>query len=122
MATSLFLFGSDQRRAASALAAMRKIGRDQQKEVNTVTDLAKELGKHKSLDQLVLYYHGMPGGIILDDVGAKLSEPEITKPFAKTSTKIEHISFEGCWVGEAPDEMAVFGRLFGAKDVSGFTW
>jgi hypothetical protein len=122
MATSLFLFGSDQRRAASALAAIWKIGRDQQKELDTLAEVAKEIGKHKNLDRLILYYHGMPGGIILDDVGAKLSEPEISKAFAKTSTKIEHIGFEGCWVGEAPDEMAAFGRLFGAKDVSGYTW
>jgi hypothetical protein len=122
MATSLFLFGSEQRRAASALAAIWKIGRDQQKEANTLPEVANEIGKYKNLDQLILYYHGIPGGIILDDVGAKLSEPEISKGFAKTSTKIEHIGFEGCWVGEAPDEMAAFGRLFSAKDVSGYTW
>jgi hypothetical protein len=51
-----------------------------------------------------------------------LSDQKVSKAFASTITKIEHIRFEGCWVGEAPDEMAVFGRLFSSSYVSGFTW
>jgi hypothetical protein len=122
MATNLFLFSSEQRRSAPAVAAIWKIGHEQQMEVNTLSEVVKEIGKNKNLDRLILYFHGLPGGIILDDVGSNLSDPEITKAFSKTVTKIEHIGFEGCWVGEAPDEMLAFGRLLKAKDVSGFTW
>jgi hypothetical protein len=122
MTTKLFLFGRDQRSAAPAIAAIWKIGVKQQREVNKLTSLAKEISRHKQLDELVLDFHGYPGGIILDDGGYSLSDQKVSKSFAKTATKIEHIRFEGCWVGEAPDEMATFGRLFSAQYVSGFTW
>lgn len=118
----LFVFGNDQRRAAAAMAAIWGIDAKRSKEINTWVNLAKEIGQHQKLDELVLDYHGWPGGILLDDGGFTLTEPQVPKYFGKVKTKIEHIRFEGCWVGEAPDAMAAFGRLFDAQAVSGFTW
>jgi len=128
MAAKLFLFGSDQRKAAPEIAKIWNIDLKQQKElkpqrgVSALDALAKEIGQYKELDELVLCFHGYPGGIILENTGYTLSDPSISKAFANTKTKIEHIRFEGCHVGEAPDEMAAFGRLFNAQDVSGYTW
>src|SRR5262249_45288226 len=41
---------------------------------------------------------------------------------AKVKTRVDHIRFEGCWVGENPEKMAVFGHLLNARDVSAYTW
>ena len=54
--------------------------------------------------------------------GYDLGEKAVTDAFAKTKTQIERIRFEGCWVGDGPADMAAFGRLFNAREVSGFTW
>jgi hypothetical protein len=126
MAAKLFLFDSEfadsAKKVAPEIAKIWNIELKQQKGVNALDVLAKEIGQYKELDELVLYFHGIPGGIIIGATGYGLSDAAISKAFANTKTKIEHIRFEGCHVGEAPDEMAAFGRLFSAQDVSGYTW
>jgi hypothetical protein len=122
MADDLFVFHSELQNVAPAIARIWGIGNQDQKSADKVPDLAKEITSRKQIGRLILFYHGYPGGIILDDYGVSLSDKVLADAFAKSTTKIEHIGFEGCWVGEAPDEMAAFGRLFGNADVSGFTW
>jgi hypothetical protein len=122
MADDLFVFHSELQNVAPAIARIWGIGNQDQKSADKVPDLAKEITSRKQIERLILFYHGYPGGIILDDYGVSLSDKVLADAFAKSTTKIEHIGFEGCWVGEAPDEMAAFGRLFGNADVSGFTW
>ncbi len=51
-----------------------------------------------------------------------LDEAALAKELGKAKTRVRHIRFEGCWVGESPVEKAAFGRIFSAADVSGFTW
>lgn len=104
-----------------------KIGHGDQQEISTLSDVVKDIDNQKPLDELIIFVHGYAGGMMLDDEdgnlkGYDLGEEAVTKAFAKTKTQIEHIRFEGCWVGEDPDDMATFGSLFKAKDVSGFTW
>jgi hypothetical protein len=104
-----------------------KIGRSDQQDISTLSDMVKDIDNQKSLDELVIFVHGYPGGMMLDDEDGNLKgydrgEEALTKAFAKTKTQIGHIRFEGCWVGEDPNDMATFGGLFKAQDVSGFTW
>lgn len=104
-----------------------KIGPRDQQGISTLGDMVKDIDKQKSLDELVIFLHGYTGGMMLDDddgnsKGYDLGEEAVTQAFAKTKTQIEHIRFEGCWVGDGPGDMAKFGHLFNARDVSGFTW
>ena len=84
--------------------------------------MVKAIGQNGTFDDLVIFAHGVPGGIILDDAAYALDEAALAKELGKTKAKVKHIRFEGCWVGLSPVEMAAFGRIFGATDVSGFTW
>jgi hypothetical protein len=123
MAGKLFLYLSELKGfAAAGLAAIWGIGPKEQKEISTLGDMVKEIGQHSALDDLVIFAHGVPGGLILEDAAYVLDEAALAKELSKTKTKVQHIRFEGCWVGEAPVDMAAFGRIFSAKDVSGFTW
>ena len=98
------------------------IGAKEQKEISTLDDMVKEISQHRTLDELVIFAHGVPGGMILEDEAFALDEAKLAKELGKTKTKVKHIRFEGCWVGLSPVEMAAFGRIFSATDVSGFTW
>lgn len=105
-----------------AIAAIWRIDGKQQRQADDLDSLASEIGKYDKLEELVLCYHGYSGGILVGGDAYTLSDPQIAKAFAKKKTQIDCIRFEGCWVGEDPDEMAAFGRLFGSSTVSGFTW
>jgi hypothetical protein len=118
----LFLTDGEHGSTSPAIAAIWKIDLKQIRQVDDLKGVANEVGKFKQLDELVMNFHGFAGGILLGGEGFKLSDQKVKDIFAKTTTKIEHIRFEGCWVGEAPDEMAAFGRLFSSSFVSGFTW
>ncbi len=121
--SKLFLYLSELKGfAASGLAAIWGIGAKEQTEISTLDDMAKAIGQQSALDELVIFAHGVPGGLILEDAAYALDEAVLAKELGKTKTKVQHIRFEGCWVGESPVEMAAFGRIFGATDVSGFTW
>lgn len=117
----LFLYDRELA-AGPAIAAIWKIDAKQQRRVDDLAGAAKAIGEFKQLEELVMYFHGYAGGIILGGDAYSLSDPKVAQAFAGTTTKIQHIRFEGCWVGEAPDEMAAFGRLFSSSYVSGFTW
>jgi hypothetical protein len=115
------LFVSDPEFHEAAPGKARIWGISDQKTAKSLAELAKIVNGYKELDELVLFFHGMPGGITFEQDSWALSDPAVAKAFAKTA-KIGTIRFEGCWVGEAPDEMAIFGKLFQAKKVCGFTW
>ena len=108
--------------AVDGVASIHQIGHADRASINTMDDLVKEIGKQTSLDELVIFTHGYSGGIMLGDGAYTLSDESVKKAFASTTTKIAVIRFEGCWIGEAPVDMAEFGKLFGAKSVSGYTW
>ncbi len=128
MAGKRLLFYPELREQAQEIVGPYwKIGHPDQQEISTLKDMVNEIGKQKSLDELVIFLHGYTGGMMLDDddgnsKGYDLGEQAVTQAFANTKTQIEHIRFEGCWVGDGPSDMATFGRLFNAQDVSGFTW
>ena len=123
MTGKLFLYLSEfSGIVASGIAAIWGIGAQQQKQIDTLEDMVKAIGQNGTLDEIVIFAHGIPGGIILDDAGYALDDPVLAKELGKTKTKAKHIRFEGCWVGLSPVEMAIFGRIFDATDVSGFTW
>lgn len=123
MAGKLFLYLSELKGVpASGLAAIWGIGAKEQKQFDTLEDMVKAIGQNGTLDELVIFAHGVPGGIILDDAAYGLDDEVLAKELGKTKSKAKHIRFEGCWVGLSPIEMAAFGRIFGAVDVSGFTW
>ena len=84
--------------------------------------MVKAIGQHSTLDELVIFAHGVPGGISLEDAALRSTTPSSPRRSARRRRRSTHIRFEGCWVGLSPVEMAAFGRIFGATDVSGFTW
>lgn len=122
MAAKLFLYLSELRESAPWVAAISKVDPKQRQAIEDLEDMAKEIGGYKSLDELVIYTHGYSGGIMLGGEAYTLSEAKLARAFANKKTQVNHIRFEGCWVGEGPVDMAAFGRLFDAVDVSGFTW
>src|SRR5215813_13242132 len=93
---------------APLIAATWKIGLKERIPIRTLAELAKTIGQYAELEELVLFFHGVPGGIFLGDYGYDLSAKPIRDAFAKVKTRIRTIRFEGCWVGEAPDDMAQF--------------
>jgi hypothetical protein len=108
---------------APAVAGIWKVGVKEQKAFKSLQDIVREIGKHQFLDQLVIYTHGFTGGILTEDGHAYgLDDEAIVKAFAKLKTQVDHIRFEGCWVGEGAARMRDFGRLLRAIDVSGYTW
>jgi hypothetical protein len=126
---NLMLYSPSQRGNASWVGGIWSIDPKEQKEFTSLAEMAKLIGQQQALDQLLIYAHGFPGGFVVEtpnDAGERhgynFSDEAISKAFANSHTKIDHIRFEGCWVGEAPNEMAVFGRLFNAQDVSGYNW
>jgi len=122
MAAKLFLYLSELRASAPWIAAIRNIEPKQQQAIEDLEDMAKAIGNYKSLDELVIFSHGYMGGMMLGGEAYDLSDARIAKAFANKRTQVDHIRFEGCWVGEGPADMAAFGGLFDAVDVSGFTW
>ena len=128
MAASLLLYYHEFGDAAAGLVGPNfKIPPQNQRAITTLKDMAKEINKVGSMEELVIFLHGAPGALILDDENDDvrtydLNEDAIKRAFASTKTQIKHIRFEGCSVGEDPKAMADFGRQFKAIDVSGFTW
>src|SRR6185437_14943887 len=82
-----------------------KIPPQNQRAITTLKDMAKEINKVGSMEELVIFLHGAPGALILDDENDDvrtydLNEDAIKQAFASTKTQIKHIRFEGCSVGE----------------------
>jgi hypothetical protein len=108
---------------APVIGGIWKVGAKEQKAFKSLADMVREIGKHPFLDQLVIFTHGFRGGIALEDRHSyNLNDEEVTKAFAKVKTQVDHIRFEGCWVGEGAADMGDFGRMLRAIDVSGYTW
>jgi hypothetical protein len=115
------LFDPELVRFVPNLGVLWSVDTKSQKSIRNVDELAADLGNQKELEELILFFHGFPGGIRLGNKEFGLSDANLRKAFTK-KTKINTIRFEGCWVGERPDEMAQFGTIFGASRVFGFTW
>jgi hypothetical protein len=126
MSTPNLLLYSDSstfRTFAPVIGGIWNVGAKEQKPFKSLADMAREIGKHQFLDQLVVFTHGFRGGIALEDGHSyNLNDEEVTKAFAKVKTQVDHIRFEGCWVGEGAADMRDFGRMLRAIDVSGYTW
>lgn len=120
---NLMLYSPELRPLAPTVAGIWKIEAREQREFEDLDDMAKEIGKFQALDQLVIFTHGVGGGILLEDGHQwALSDKPVADALAKVKTKVAHIRFEGCWLGEKPNELAAFGRLLHASDVSAYTW
>lgn len=83
--------------------------------------LAAAMQKHTRIGHLAFSFHSFDGGMIVGSEGRELGEASVTKLFTKPP-RVDKISFFGCNVGNRPVQMAAFGKMFGAKSVSGFTW
>src|SRR4051794_12364020 len=117
---NLMLYSDDStfRKYAPVIGGLWKVGVKEQKAFESLDDMAREIGKHEFIDQLVIFTHGFSGGISLEDGHDYiLSDKEVTQAFAKVKTQVDHIRFEGCWVGNGPGHMRDFGRLLRAIDV-----
>ena len=98
---------------------------DKPQGVNSWDAFAKAVLAHSTIGHLALHFHGNDGQMMIDGDMRWVGERSVTELFTKAKTKaptVETISFLGCNVGNGPHQMAIFGKLFGAKAVSGYTW
>lgn len=108
--------------AVDGIAGIWSITPKHRKAVEDLDDMVAAINSYSALEEFVIFAHGVPGGMTLATASYALTDSAIATAFAKVKAAVQHIRFEGCWVGEAPADMAVFGGLLKAKDVSGFTW
>lgn len=120
--TKLLLFDPELREYAPFIGRIWSIGADSQQSARTLKEFSAVLHKQKALEEAVLFFHGIPGGIILGGKVFNLSDKELKDALTAKQTTIDAIRFEGCWVGERPADMAQFGSYFKASKTSGFTW
>jgi hypothetical protein len=118
----LLLYDPEFREHLPAMASTWKIGLKERIAIRSLAEVVKAIGQYTDLEEVIFWFHGVPGGIIIGQHGYDMSAQPLRQAFAKNKTRIWNIRFEGCWVGEAPDEMAQFGRLFDAWCVYGYTW
>jgi hypothetical protein len=121
VADKLLVYSDVKQSAAEGMAGLWSIAQKDQKEVEDLDGIVKAVSSYSALDEFVIFAHG-PSGLTLETASYALTDADVAKAFAKVKTTIQHVRFEGCWVGELPADMAVFGQLLKAKDVSGFTW
>ena len=93
-----------------------RVKKTEVKKVNSWQELSKLLQEYKSIEQLVLMFHGTPGSLIISDEHKSLSE--VNDIFAGQNPNIKQIDFEGCSVGEGADELVPFARLFNSSKVT----
>jgi hypothetical protein len=111
------------RKYAATVGAVWDVKPRELKPFKSLKDMTREITKHQFIDQLVIFTHGFTGGMSLEDGhDFNLNDEAVVDAFAKVKTQVDHIRFEGCWVGNGPDDMRDFGRLLRAVDVSGYTW
>jgi hypothetical protein len=88
--------------------------------------VAAKIISKTSIDRLILLAHGAAGSATFGSDRFDVGDHEVLDLFAPTSGKkpppVKEIIFLGCEVGLWPAKMAAFGKLFGAKAVSGYTW
>jgi hypothetical protein len=118
----LLLFDPDLREFAALIGRIWSIGAADIQPARNLKEFAAALHKQSQLDEAVLFFHGIPGGISIGGKVFGLSDKELADALKAKSATIKSIRFEGCWVGEKPDEMAQFGSYFKASQMSGFTW
>jgi hypothetical protein len=118
----LYLHDSDFDAAQEKIIAKGMFGiTDSPVPIDDWPDLAATIQKHTKIGHLAFSFHSFSGGMIVGGDGRELGEASVTKLFTKPP-QVDKISFFGCNVGNRPVQMAAFGKLFGAKSVSGFTW
>src|SRR5215208_3408795 len=85
--------------------------------VKSLKELVLLLRKYETIDHLVLYFHGNKGGILVGGAATQLSD--LARLFTGhemfRAPKInKQIDFEACRVGEGPDELFSFAKIFKA--------
>ncbi len=120
---NLMLYSPELQRFAATIGGIRNVNLNELKAIRSLADMAREIGKFQLLDQLVIFTHGIQGGIATEDGHIyELYEESVSKAFSNVKTRVEDVRFEGCWVGRGPRGMAAFARLVNAARVSGYTW
>jgi hypothetical protein len=92
------------------------------RKVRSWKELVSELRKYETIDQLVLYFHGFKGGLIIGGDGKELRE--VVRLFARgRRPKVnKQIDFEACRVAEGPDHLAAFARIFRAPTIRAYNY
>jgi hypothetical protein len=118
---NLLLFSSEFKEQAPFLGKIWSVDIKAQIPIRNLKEMVDQIGKNAKIDELILFFHGAPGQIMIGNKMFGCADLDLRKAFVK-KTKIETIRFEGCWVAERPGEMAQFGIIFDAEKVAGFTW
>lgn len=118
----LYLYDSEFDAAHEKIIAKGMYGiTDKPVPIDDWNGLAAAVQKQTKIGHLVFAFHSFDGGMIVGSEGRELGEASVSKLFTKPP-QVDKISFFGCNVGNRPVQMAAFGKIFGAKSVSGFTW
>jgi hypothetical protein len=124
----LFLYDSDDGSFDPANEAIIATGMTgittKPKGVDSWDALAKAILAESAIGHLVLHFHGNDGQLQAGGDMRFLDEKSVTGLFTAATRvpKVNKITFLGCNVGNLPHRMATFAKLFGAKQVSGYTW
>lgn len=94
------------------------------KPINSWKTLGKVINRYSVIGKLVLSFHGYGGGMIVGGHVRDVDQLQVKKLFSgkNTAPMVTEIHFFSCNIGNRPVRLAAFGRLFGAKTVSGYTW
>jgi hypothetical protein len=92
----------------------------EKRNVNSWEELSVELHKYQSIEQVVLYFHGTPGSLIIG--GDPRDLDKVSNLFLAPNPKIKQIDLDACSVGEAPDKLVPFARIFGASTITAWTY
>gem|GEM_PF-2647582 len=84
--------------------------------VNSWGELAEELQKYKTIQRLILCFHGGPGALKIGRQYEDLNE--VKKYFDKKIPFVKQINFESCNVGRDPVLIIPFANLFKASKIT----
>jgi hypothetical protein len=89
---------------------------------NTWTDIAAFVKLYDSIDQLVMFYHGVPGQIEVNNNFTSLSNSSVLSNFTGTLPTIKEINFEACNVGNRAADLVPFGKALKVSKITAFTF
>lgn len=89
---------------------------------DTWADIAAFVKLYDSIDQLVMFYHGVPGQIEVHQTFTSLSDRTVLSNFTAPLPTIKEINFEACNVGNKIADMIPFGKALGVSKMTAFTF
>lgn len=96
------------------------------KPVKDLNDLGVKINAEQKITHLILSFHGYRGGIMIDghlyDLDGNAVKKALSVQQGRSIPDIDKIDFFGCDIGKKPSNLQAFGNIYGASQVSAYTW